>query len=103
MSSFTSYNNNVEKICKKIPHKLINYIETHLKDGVIHLYIGRKMMMRRHWGVIPYEIYPHNETLISNLHLLVFFQFEADVSFIIYNGTNRILNFSHLNFIVLKV
>ncbi|QBB28687.1 hypothetical protein HgNV_082 [Homarus gammarus nudivirus] len=86
-----------------VPSKLIQYIQNTTKTSkVVHLYYGSKMMSKYSWTVIPYEISPYDK-LIDNMQYLTTFRFLGGVRFVLYNGTNRYLNFDHLGIPVFNV
>lgn len=90
-------------ILHKFPKSFIRYIENHMKDGVVHIFYGYKMMARRKWNVVPYELELKNKYVLCNLNALSVFTFLSDVIFIIYNGTGKYFNFKKYNVIVINV
>lgn len=91
------------KIQKSFSPKFIKYIQDNINDKVIHLYYGKKMMSKRKWTIIPFELDIYSNSFVNNMKYLTLFTLTRDVTFIIYNATNKIFDCDQYNVIVLKV
>lgn len=101
-SSVVTVNEKSAQTLKRHP-RLLNYIKNHLQDKVIHLYYGPKMMTKRMWKVIPYELDIDGVALTKCLEALTLFTLQRGIVFVLYNGTTRHFNLSHLNICVISV